>query len=111
MTVVMVTITAPEPDWLIEHVHRLVKEGLAASGNVIPAVQSIYQWRGEIHDQAEAFALVQTQAKHVPAIVEMTNTHHPYDTPRVIATNVVSGNPDYLDWVRTQTQAGALEQA
>ena len=30
---------------------------------------------------------------------------HPYDVPNVTALPIIAGNPDYLNWVRTETMA------
>ena len=40
----------------------------------------------------------------VPAIVEQVTEVHPYDVPCVLALPLVDGAPDYLAWVRAETQ-------
>ena len=39
---------------------RVVQERLAACGNVIPGVTSVYRWDGEIQEDAEALVLFKT---------------------------------------------------
>jgi hypothetical protein len=44
--IVEVTITAPDPDWLIDLCHQLVDGRLAASAHVIHPITSVYRWDG-----------------------------------------------------------------
>lgn len=101
--IVDVSITGPDPDWLAEHVRQLVDDGLAASGNVIPSIRSIYRWQGATHDGTEAYAIIHTRAEHVPAIIERTNAGHPYETVHILATEIVDADPDYRQWVIDET--------
>ena len=98
-----VVITAADADWLAAFTRRLVGDRLAACGQQIPAIRSIYRWEGAVHDDAEARVALHTRTSLVPQIVERTNAEHPYEVPCVLALPVITGNPAYLDWVRTQT--------
>jgi len=49
-----VVITADNADWLAEFTRRLVEDRLAACGQQIASVRSIYRWQGEVHDEPEA---------------------------------------------------------
>lgn len=103
MTLVSVAITGPDADWLAEHGRSLVEARLAACGNIIPAIRSIYRWEGTVEDDAEAYMVVHTRREHVPAIIERTNAAHPYDTVQILATEVVEADPGYRDWVVAST--------
>ena len=88
-----------------EHADRiaeaLVREGLAACVNVIPAVKSFYVWNGELQRDEESTLLVKTTAARMKALTERVLALHPYDLPEVIAVplEVHEGNPAYLRWV------------
>lgn len=103
MTLVSVSITGPNADWLAEHTRSLVDAKLVACGNIIPAVRSIYRWEDTIEDDAEASVILHTRREHVPAIIERTNEAHPYDTVQVLATEIVDADPDYRQWVVDST--------
>lgn len=94
-----VTITAADPDWLADFTRRLIKDGLAACGNIIPTVRSIYSWEGNVEDDNEALVILHTRKGLVPQIIERTKTEHVDDTPQVIALAVTDANPDYRDWL------------
>lgn len=42
MKLVSVSITGPDADWLAQHARNLVEHRLAACGNIIPTIRSIY---------------------------------------------------------------------
>lgn len=92
--------TAP-PDAAPAIARALVDEKLAACVNVVPGVRSIYSWKGETCDDAEALLLVKTTAERVAAIAERFRTLHPYEVPELVAVDLVEGegNAEYLAWV------------
>ena len=102
--VVEVVITAADPEWLAAFTRRLVADRLAACGQQVAAIRSIYRWGGEIHDDPEARVALHTRASLVDRIVERANAEHPYDVPCVLALPVAAGNPAYLEWVLKETE-------
>ncbi|MGF1597033.1 MAG: divalent-cation tolerance protein CutA [Acidimicrobiales bacterium] len=102
-TLVDVTITGPDPDWLAAHTRSLIEDRLVACGNLVPAVRSLYRWKGRIEDETEAYVVLHTQAANVGAIIERTNATHPYDTVHILATEVVRADPAYARWVVAET--------
>jgi periplasmic divalent cation tolerance protein len=98
-----VVITAADPSWLADFTRRLVEDRLAACGQQISAIRSIYRWDGAVQDDPEARVALHTRAALVDRIVERANAEHPYDVPCVLALPVMGGNPAYLEWVRSST--------
>jgi periplasmic divalent cation tolerance protein len=98
-----VVITAADPEWLASFTQQLVEDRLAACGQQMKAIRSIYRWDGAVQDDPEARVALHTRADLVDRIVERANAEHPYDVPCVLALPVVAGNPAYLDWVRRET--------
>jgi periplasmic divalent cation tolerance protein len=101
-----VSITADSADWLADFTRSIVNDRLAACGNIIPSIRSIYRWEGAIEDDNEALVVLHTRQSLVPAIIERANREHPYDTPQVLAVPVTDANPAYRDWVLASTQDG-----
>jgi periplasmic divalent cation tolerance protein len=97
--IIDVTVTAPDAEWLAAHCRNLIEQRLAASANIIPAIQSIYRWQGEVHEGTEAYAILHTTADHFDEICRRTTEAQPYATPHVITIEVLAGNPRYLNWV------------
>ncbi|MCP2281059.1 divalent-cation tolerance protein CutA [Nocardia amikacinitolerans] len=101
--IVAVTITAGDADWLTGFAKSLIERRLAACGNVVPSIRSVYRWEGEVQQDAEALLVLHTRRSLVESIVEVTNDEHPYDTPQVVALPIVSADSDYRQWVIEST--------
>lgn len=99
-----VVITGPDADSLAALTRTLVDEHLCACGQITAPVRSVYRWRGEVCDDAEARAALHTRVDLVDAIVARVAAVHPYEVPCVLALPVVGGLPAYLDWVRAETR-------
>ena len=105
-------ITADDQDRLINFTRSLVEDRLAACGQHLAPIRSIYRWNGSIQDDREIRVAVHTRASLVPAIVGRANRQLPYEVPCVLALLVETGNPDYLAWSIEQTgEPGADDQA
>ena len=99
-----VIITADNEEWLLEFTRALVRDRLAACGQHVTPVRSIYVWEGAIEESTETRVALHTRASLVPAILERVKAEHPYDVPCVLAVPVKAGNPDYLAWVVDSTR-------
>ncbi len=98
-----VVITGPNADWLADFTRGLVEARLAACGQNISPIRSIYRWEGAIEDEGEARVGLHTRVSLVARIVDRANEEHPYDVPCVIAFPVVASNPAYAKWVLDST--------
>jgi periplasmic divalent cation tolerance protein len=98
-TTVVVLVTAPTADSAAQIARALVEEGLAACGNVVPAIRSIYRWAGEVQDEAEALLVLKTERRLVPALKERLPALHPYQVPELLVIAVEDGLAAYLEWI------------
>jgi periplasmic divalent cation tolerance protein len=101
--IVDVSITADDPVWLTEFTRRLVIDRLAACGNIVPGIRSIYRWDGHIHDDNQTMVILHTRTSLVPAIIARADSEHADDTPQVLAVPVVDAHPGYRQWVLDST--------
>ena len=100
----VVFMTAPDAAVAEDVVRTLVAERLAACGNIMPAVTSIYRWREEIHRESEAFVLLKTSAANAERVVQRIAELHPYDVPEALVLDVAHGLPSYMQWIHESTQ-------
>ena len=101
--VVAVLVTVPDPGKAAELARALVEARLAACGNVVPGVRSIFRWEGKVQDEAEALLILKTTRGRIPELVARIRALHPYEVPEVLAVPVEDGNGAYLDWVVEST--------
>jgi periplasmic divalent cation tolerance protein len=97
-----VDITAPDAEWLTAFTRSLVEDRLAASGNVIAPVQSVYRWRDGVQEAVEAMVVLHTRRSLVPAIIERLEREHPYEIPGVRVVPVTASD-SYHRWVLDAT--------
>ena len=95
----VVLVTCSHPEAAATLARTLVEEGLAACGNVLPGLRSIYRWQGQVQDETEALLLLKTTAARFEALRERVVALHPYEVPEVIALAVDAGHAPYLAWV------------
>jgi periplasmic divalent cation tolerance protein len=100
----VVLVTAPSADKAAELARALVEERLAACGNVLPQLRSIYRWQGAVHDEPEALLILKTTAALFERLRARVVELHPYDTPEVLALPVAAAHAPYLDWIRGETR-------
>ena len=96
---ILVMVTAPTADKAAELARALVEEGLAACGNVVPGLRSIYRWEGKVHDEPEALLILKTRAPLFEALRERVVAVHPYQCPEVLRLDVAEGHAPYLRWI------------
>lgn len=93
-------VTAPDAATAERLVHGLVESGLAACGNIVPGVVSIYRWKGSTEVDREVLIVLKTTEGAVPLLIEQVVQAHPYEVPEVLVLPVTAGHRPYLDWVR-----------
>jgi periplasmic divalent cation tolerance protein len=100
----VVLVTVPDAGTAAELARALVEERLAACGNVVPGLRSIYRWEGQLHDEAEALLVLKTTRARFEALREAVLRMHPYQVPEVLALPVEAGSAPYLAWLAGQVE-------
>ncbi len=99
----VVLVTTPTPERAAELARALVEERLAACGNVVPGLRSIYRWEGKVQDEGEALLVLKTTRARFEALRDRVLALHPYEVPEVIAIPVEAGSARYLAWIDAET--------
>lgn len=80
----------------------LVERRLAACVQVVGPVTSAYRWQGEIQCSHEWLCIAKTDKQHAEEIEKAIRQLHSYDVPEIVATPVVGGDKDYLNWLQSE---------
>ncbi len=99
----VVLCTCPDPETAQRLSTTIVGEQLAACVNIIPAIRSIYRWKGEICDDAEVLMIIKSTATCFDSLQTRLVELHPYECPEVIAMEISDGNAAYLAWLQAHT--------
>jgi periplasmic divalent cation tolerance protein len=82
---------------------KLVEERMAACVNIISPLLSIYRWEGKICEENEVALIVKTIKTSAGALIQRIKELHSYTCPCIVELPVLSGNPDYLQWIATES--------
>ena len=77
----------------------VVEERLAACINILPAVRSIYRWRGAIEQADEVAAILKTTAAGADALMTRIAALHSYDVPCIVTWPIDKVLGSYAEWV------------
>lgn len=80
----------------------LVEEKLAACVNIIPSIESIYLWKGEIEDDEESLLIAKTKVETIDKIIKRVKEIHSYETPAILAIPIIAGYKGYLDYLDSE---------
>jgi periplasmic divalent cation tolerance protein len=97
---VLIALSAfPDVEMANDIARTLVEEKFAACANIIPAVHSIYRWKGKVEAGGEVLAFFKTTRDRQKAFQDKLRSLHPYELPEIIYLKIDKGWPDYLRWV------------
>lgn len=96
-------VTTPSREEALSLARQLVQERLAACANVLPGLTSVYQWQGELHEDAECLLLLKTTEALAGSLKERLVALHSYECPCVVAWPLAAGHEEFLRWVSEQT--------
>jgi periplasmic divalent cation tolerance protein len=99
----VVLVTAPSQQVAEELVTALVEERLAACGNIVPGVLSIYRWQDTVERASEVLVVFKTPASLVSRMMDRVQQLHPYDVPEAISLRAADALPAYAAWVADST--------
>lgn len=104
MAVLLCFCTCPDQASAARIADALVGERLAACVSLLPGLQSVYRWQGQLQRDAEVLLLIKTSRQRYPAMQARLPQLHPYELPELLAVESVAGLPAYLQWVVESTR-------
>jgi periplasmic divalent cation tolerance protein len=96
--------TFPDKDSALNVARVLIDKKLAACVNIYPPMTSVYMWDAKREEAAEFGAFIKTRRALAEAAIAAAWDLHPYTVPCFVVLPIEAGNPDYLAWVREQTE-------
>ena len=101
---ILCLVTIDDLEKATEIANLLVEKKLAACVNIIPQIQSIYRWKGEICSDTERLMIIKTREDLFKELEAVVTKLHPYDVPEIISFNIHQGFSAYLGWIDESTE-------
>jgi periplasmic divalent cation tolerance protein len=102
---IVVFITAANREEAARLAEMLVAAHLAACVQILPEIQSIYRWQGNIEQQSEVLLIAKTIRSKFAELEREVRSLHSYETPEIVAVPVVACSTPYLEWLVTSMEA------
>ncbi|WP_230532441.1 divalent-cation tolerance protein CutA [Microvirga roseola] len=102
----LVYTTFPDVDTALSIGEDLVRDRLIACINVLPGMQSVYAWKGEVERGQEVVGILKTRKSLQEQVHRGLKERHPYETPTIYFIEPASADPATLDWLVTETAGG-----
>jgi periplasmic divalent cation tolerance protein len=93
-------ITCPDQDAARKISQTLLQEGLIACANILPGMESIYWWEGQIQSATEVVLILKSTSAQSDRIIARVESLHPYNTPCILALPVEKGSEPYIRYLK-----------
>ena len=100
----LVITSWPDLDGARQQARQWVEKKLAASVNILPQMESIYSWDGELRSGTEHKIFIKTSATRLDELQRQIKSAHRYAVAEILPFSIDSGEPGYLNWIKTSTR-------
>ncbi|MCH8465545.1 MAG: divalent-cation tolerance protein CutA [Roseinatronobacter sp.] len=108
MELLEVEVTCPDKDSARAIASACLKARLIACANLLPKVESLFCWQGQIDSETEVLLRMKTPRPNFEAVCTRIRSHHPYDLPAIIALPIAALGPGVSEWVIQELQAAKI---
>ena len=77
----------------------MVERRLAACVNIIPQIESVYRWQGEVETATEWLLVIKTTTNAFDQVRDAIGKLNSYDVPECIQITIEDGSAAYLEWI------------
>lgn len=83
---------------------EIVGQHLAACCNIVPHIQSVFLWKGEVVQETEILLLIKTTSEKFKMLEKKITELHSYEIPEIISTEIHSANAPFAEWVKKSVE-------
>ncbi len=96
---IVVLMTAANREEANQIAEILVGARLAACVQILPEIESVYRWQGEVQREKEILLLAKTTRSRFDELESKVRAMHSYETPEIIAVPITAASEPYLKWL------------
>lgn len=102
---IMITTTFDNKDEANKISELLLKERLVSCCQ-ISNITSSYHWKGKIEHTEEYLLQMKSKKELYNQIEKIILENHSYETPQLVAYDIIDGYKEYLNWIGEETKRG-----
>jgi periplasmic divalent cation tolerance protein len=95
----LVITTCPSMEEAQGLAEKLLAARLAACINIVPGIQSLYEWQGKVERGQEFLLLIKSRSDRFAELERLVQKNHSYELPELIALPIEAGSAPYLRWI------------
>lgn len=103
---IIVLMTAANREEAVRIAEMLVSTLLAGCVQILPEIQSIYRWQGEVARESEVLLLCKTTSASFDELERRVREIHSYEIPEIVALPVTQVSAPYLQWLQEAITPG-----
>lgn len=99
---IQITTTTQKKEDAEKIAQALLEKRLAGCVQIVGPILSTYWWKGQIEKASEWQCIVKTRNDLYAKVEKIIKENHPYEVPEIMATFIVAGSKDYLEWLHEE---------
>ena len=103
MKYVQIQFAIDDPERADAIIESLLTDQLVACGQRMGPMVSRYWWKGSLEKAEEWLVLLKSRSELTSRAIDAIVRLHPYETPEIVALEIVRGSHDYLEWINDVT--------
>jgi periplasmic divalent cation tolerance protein len=104
--VVVTTVGTEEQANLIAR--EIIARRQGACVNIVPAIRSIYRWKGKICKAGELLLIIKTLEDEFEGVSSTIRELHSYELPEILSFGVSRSEQGFLSWIATSVDKEAV---
>ena len=100
---IVVFITTANREEAARLADMLVGSRLAACVQILPEIESVYRWKGQVQREAEVLLLAKSTSDRFDELERQTRAIHSYETPEILAVPAAAVSEPYRKWLEEST--------
>jgi periplasmic divalent cation tolerance protein len=101
---IVVFMTASNGEEAARLADLLIGAQLAACVQILPEMESVYRWQGQVERQSEVLLIAKTTTAKFADLEREVRALHSYETPEIVAVPIVAGSSPYLEWLSASVE-------
>jgi periplasmic divalent cation tolerance protein len=100
MSIFIALVACPSQEVGSSLAKTLVDKQLAACVQILPEMESVYRWKGEVCIDREVLLVIKSAEHLKDSVRECVEANHPYETPEFIVLSPTDASERYAQWLR-----------